>query len=408
MHSNTDTCRYLYCDDVSLEADIVLPTIDAAQKYIMPHLEQVCVEYLVTNVDASNACLLLNRSRILKAPELTQRCLDVIDFKTEESLQSDSFTAIDYQTLKQILDRDTLCAEETVVFAAASRWAEAECSRQGRYVDPQQRREVLGDALYLLRVPTMTEKEFAEIAVESGLLSKEEIIDIFLFFDAENKPALQFPTIHRRGTYLTCSRFNRQNTHWGFDIAKRNSIRFSVDKAIFVTGFGQYGANVAAEYNVDMALTLKKGKENVVLSQKKYKMSVDGSSNTTRVLFDWPVRIEAGTLYTASFDVDYNGEGHHGESGMSHVRCHDINFNFMHNSADNNFTIVASGQIPEIIFYRWPQASHVLTINLSHLMSLATSWHIYNIAILIAHEDLRIFIVLQTFIGWITVFWVLK
>ena len=347
-----DTCRYLYCDDVSLEADTVLPTIDAAKKYIMPHLEQVCVEYLVTNVDASNACLLLNRSRILEAPELMQRCLDVIDFKTEESLQSDSFTDIDYQTLEQILCRNTLCAKETVVFAAALRWAEAECNRQGRDIDPQQRREVIGGALYLLRVPTMTEKEFAEIAVESGLLSKEEIIDIFLFFDAENKPALQFPTIPRRGTYLTCSRFNRQNTHWSFDIAKSNSIRFSVDKAIVVIGFGQYGANVAAEYNVDMALKLKKE----VLHQKKYKMSVDGSSNTTRVLFDEPVPIEAGTLYTASFDVDYNGEGYHGESGMSHVRCHDINFSFVHNSADNNFTVVARGQIPEIIFYRWPQA----------------------------------------------------
>ena len=31
-------CRYLYCDEISLEADTVLPTLYAAKKYMMPHL----------------------------------------------------------------------------------------------------------------------------------------------------------------------------------------------------------------------------------------------------------------------------------------------------------------------------------------------------------------------------------
>ena len=31
-------CRYLYCDEISLEADTTLPTLYAAKKYMMPHL----------------------------------------------------------------------------------------------------------------------------------------------------------------------------------------------------------------------------------------------------------------------------------------------------------------------------------------------------------------------------------
>ena len=348
--------RYLYCDDVSLEADTVLPTLYAAKKYIMPHLERVCVEYMETNVDASNACLLLNHSRIFEESELTQRCLDVIDRRTEEALKSDSFTDIDYQTLEQILGRDTLCAEETSIFAAASRWTEAECTRQGRDVDPKQCREVLGDALYLLRLPTMSQNEFAESALQSGLLSKQEIIDVFLFFSVEEKPKLQFPTIRRKGPAMCCCRFNSISTSgWNFDIGESNSIKFSVDKAIYVTGFGQYGPHGAAKYNVDIALKEDNG---TVLRQKKCKMSFDGSRKTTHVFFDNRVRIEANTFYTASFDVAYNGVGYYGVSGMSYVRCDDINFSFVNISVINNHTTVLQGQIPEIIFFRW--TSHVL------------------------------------------------
>ena len=346
----------------------------------MPHLEQVCVEYLETNVDASNACLLLNHSRIFEESELMQRCLDVIDCQTEEALKSDSFTDIDYQTLEQILGRDALCAKETLIFVAASRWAEAECTRQGRDVDPKQCREVLGDALYLLRLPTMSQNEFAEIAVKSGLLSKEEIIDVFLFFSVEHRPGLQFPTIHRKGhKVMTCSRFQSSNVGtWAFEVGNRNSIKFSVDTPISVAGYGQYGAVEAAEFYVDIALREYNG---TVLRQKRHKMLVDGTHNTNHLLFDSPVQIKANTLYKASCDVDYDGNGYCGVSGLSHVRCDDINFSFVRNNVTGNCTIVERGQIPEIIFYRWPQASHVLTINLSHLMSFRTRWHIYERAI---------------------------
>ena len=90
--------RYLYCEEISLEADTVLSTLYAAKKYIIPHLECACVEYLKKNVDASNACLLLSHSRLFEGPELLDRCWNLIDSKTEEALESDSFTNVDYQT----------------------------------------------------------------------------------------------------------------------------------------------------------------------------------------------------------------------------------------------------------------------------------------------------------------------
>jgi BTB/POZ domain-containing protein 3/6 len=71
--------RYLYCDEIQLEADTVLATLYVAKKYIVPHLARACVNYLETSLTAKNACLLLSQSRLFEEPELMQRCWEVID-----------------------------------------------------------------------------------------------------------------------------------------------------------------------------------------------------------------------------------------------------------------------------------------------------------------------------------------
>lgn len=76
---NATTNRYLYCDEIHLEADNVLATLYAAKKYIVPHLARACVNYLETSLTAKNACLLLSQSRLFEEPELMQRCWEVID-----------------------------------------------------------------------------------------------------------------------------------------------------------------------------------------------------------------------------------------------------------------------------------------------------------------------------------------
>ena len=362
-------CRYLYCDEISLEADTVLPTLYAAKKYIMPHLTQACVDYLQTDLDASNACLLLSHSRLFDETELTQHCFDVIDSQTKEALQADSFTDIDYQTLELILRRDTLCVEETVVFAAARRWAEVECSRQGHPVTPEQCREVLGDALYLVRFPTMTPGEFADCAEQSDFLSKQEIVDIFFFFSAKNKPQLRFPTEPRkfqlrRFTPCTCSRFQATNSSGRFFLnGQRNCIRFSVDKAVFVSGFGLYGScEVGVEYCIVIALE----HDEVSLRRKRHKMTCDGSKKTIRVSFDAPFRIEANTYYTASLVVEsagrQPGQEHYGRSGVPHVKCENVIFTFKDSSVGENQSSVVQGQIPEILFHCWRKLAALIIL----------------------------------------------
>ncbi|MGH0139116.1 UNVERIFIED_CONTAM: hypothetical protein FKN15_030459, partial [Acipenser sinensis] len=67
-----------------------------------------------------------------------------------------------------------------VVFEAALSWAEVECQRQEMTVTIDNKRKVLGKAVYLIRIPTMALDDFANGAAQSGVLTLNETNDIFL------------------------------------------------------------------------------------------------------------------------------------------------------------------------------------------------------------------------------------
>lgn len=75
----------------------------------------------------------------------------MIDAQAEAALTSDSFTDVDFTTLRAILERESLNCKETVVFRSAMRWAVEECKRRGKNAPPtvtaEAMRDILGDAI---------------------------------------------------------------------------------------------------------------------------------------------------------------------------------------------------------------------------------------------------------------------
>jgi BTB/POZ domain-containing protein 3/6 len=134
-------------------------------------------------------------------------CWEVVDAQAEMSLQSDGFADIDYATLQSVLSRNTLNCREVVIFDAALSWATSACLRQKERPTPEKLREALGDALFLIRIPAMTLEEFANGAAQSGILTLQEINDIFLHFTAVNKPVVRFDSEPRAGLQSQVSDF---------------------------------------------------------------------------------------------------------------------------------------------------------------------------------------------------------
>lgn len=120
-------------------------------------------------------------------------------FQAEMAVKSEGFVDIDMATLESVLGRETLNCKEMNLLEAALNWATAECCRREIEPTPQNKRDVLGNALYLLRIPTMSLEEFANGAAQIGILTQQETIDIFFHFTANNKPNLQYPIKSRAG-----------------------------------------------------------------------------------------------------------------------------------------------------------------------------------------------------------------
>ncbi|XP_011177616.1 BTB/POZ domain-containing protein 6-B isoform X2 [Zeugodacus cucurbitae] len=343
--------RYLYCDEIQLEPDNILATLYAAKKYIVPHLARACVNYLEVKLTAKNACLLLSQSRLFEEPELMQRCWEVIDAQAEMAIKSEDFVDIDLKTFESILSRETLNCKEIHLFEAALNWALNACQQKGVDVTPQNKRSMLGQALHLIRIPTMTLEEFANGVAQTGILTSQETIDIFLHFTAQSKPHLSFPTRARAGLKTqVCHRFQScayRSNQWRYR-GRCDSIQFSVDRRIFIVGFGLYGSSTgAANYNVKIELK-RLGR---TLAENDTKFFSDGSSNTFHVFFENPIQIEPECYYTASVILDGNELSFFGQEGMSEVCMGNVTFQFQCSSESTNGTGVQGGQIPELIFY---------------------------------------------------------
>lgn len=279
------------------------------------------------------------------------RCWQVLDAQAEEALASDGFTEIDYSTLETVLNRETLNVREVTVFKAMCRWAEAECLRKDLKPTPQNKRLVLGNLFYKIRVPAMTLEEFANGPAQSGILSQEETVDIFLHYTARRKPTLQFIKKSRTGLKpLKCHRFQSsayRSNQWRYR-GRCDSIQFAVDRRIFVAGFGLYGSsNGASEYQVRIELK----KNGIILGHIFSRFFSDGSSNTFPVMFQNPIQVDPDMYYTASVVLDGPELSYFGQEGMAEIQTGLVTFQFQCSSDSTNGTGVQGGQIPEIIFY---------------------------------------------------------
>ncbi|XP_055722580.1 BTB/POZ domain-containing protein 2 isoform X2 [Salvelinus fontinalis] len=349
--------KFLYSDEVQIGPETVMTTLYTAKKYAVPALEAHCVEFLKKNLRADNAFMLLTQARLFDEPQLASLCLENIDKSTGDALAAEGFTDIDLDTLVAVLERDTLGVREMCLFVAAVRWAEAEAHRQQLQSTPENKRRVLGKALTLIRFPLMTIEEFAAGPAQSSILTDREVVSLFLHFTVNPKPRVEFidrPRCCLRGKECSITRFGQVESRWGYS-GTSDRIRFSVNRRIFVVGFGLYGSiHGPTDYQVNIQIIHTDS--NTVLGQNDTGFSCDGSSNTFRVMFKEPVEILPNVNYTACATLK-GPDSHYGTKGMRKVTHESSStgtktcFTFCYAAGNNNGTSVEDGQIPEVIFY---------------------------------------------------------
>ena len=195
----------MYTDSVNLTYINAFDILYAAKKYMLPVLEGKCSRYLRQSVNPSNACFILERAMFFSDSTMQLRSKNTIMKKTRDALKSDCFREISHSTLCAILEFDSFSVEEIDIFNACLDWAKTECDRQDlhMYTSTENMRNVLGGALYLIRIPTIPSDDFENIVVKSGVLRQEEVDSIYEYHtsnenDDDVKEVAKFSTVKRR------------------------------------------------------------------------------------------------------------------------------------------------------------------------------------------------------------------
>ncbi|KAH9370456.1 hypothetical protein HPB48_000298 [Haemaphysalis longicornis] len=320
--------RFLYSDQVQIGAETVMTTLYTAKKRAFS-----------------------------TSPSWPPSALDTIDKSTAEALAAEGFVDIDRDTLCAVLERDTLRIREVKLFAAALRWAEAECARTGRPANAENKRAALGRALFLVRFPLMSIEEFATGPAQSGLLTDRELVSLFLHLTVNPKPPVAFPESPRcciLGKEQVVARFQQTESRWGYS-GTSDRIRFAVDRKIFVLGYGLYGS-IHGPSDYDVNIQLVQTGTGQVLGSHDTSFNSDGSPARFRVLFKSPVEVAPNVNYTACATLKQGPDSHYGTKGLRKIaldcpRGSKVTFQFTYAAGNNNGTSVEDGQIPEIIFF---------------------------------------------------------
>ncbi|XP_055335765.1 BTB/POZ domain-containing protein 2-like isoform X3 [Paramacrobiotus metropolitanus] len=225
--------RYIYYDQIGpFNKLTAFSALYAAKKYGIPILKNACDQYLRQNIAADNCLAWFVQARLYDETNLEKFCLEKIDVWGASVLHSADFLEIDREVLSVILRRDTLKVKEVDVYNAVMKWVKHQCEQQKIDFTGANQRSVLGDALFLIRFPTMTSEEVATGPAKSGALLAEEISQLFQFWFA--KIALPEKFIHRmrhgNETEVAISRFDSTNSmeNWTYMAGFPDVIRFSV------------------------------------------------------------------------------------------------------------------------------------------------------------------------------------
>ena len=155
--------------------------LHASKKYQLKALENLCVKFLNKELNAANACSILEHSRFFNEKELENRCMEVIEAQTKEAFSSDGFSEMSRDTLMSVLKSDYLRLPEYDLFRYVFFWGKK------RVTDTSAIREALGDVLFQIRFPIMSPEVFSDNVCPTKILTSDEQLQIYRYLTSKKK-----------------------------------------------------------------------------------------------------------------------------------------------------------------------------------------------------------------------------
>lgn len=91
-----------------MTADLVLPTLYAAKKYMVPKLADMCVQFLEDSLSPDNVGVIYEQSLFYDEKDLVKKCSCFIETRTEDIFKSSGILEVSRSTLSKILEFEIL------------------------------------------------------------------------------------------------------------------------------------------------------------------------------------------------------------------------------------------------------------------------------------------------------------
>ncbi|XP_046368506.2 BTB/POZ domain-containing protein 6-like isoform X1 [Haliotis rufescens] len=286
--------RFLYTGKVALTPNTVLGLMYAARKYNITRLDKQCERFCLKSLSPSNACLYLQQAELFDKEDLKERALEFIKSRAEVSVASEGFCELSKDCLKLILKADDMIVDEICIFRSVMSWAEAECKRQGREVTPDEKREVLGDCLFLIRFPFISMMEFSTTVCNEGILSDAHVIMFLRKYSISHLDIRPFCDISRKSPVYNLSRLPPDQEYHetrNCGIYRRDALYISCDASVHLTGLSMYPGKLADKVSVDIVVA---DSDDTTLLQYHQDVDVTEGQLSDVVTFPSPLTVSKG------------------------------------------------------------------------------------------------------------------
>ena len=193
--------RFIYMDECPTKPELALKVMRLTKTYRIPSFIITCVEHLGRIISPVHAFEFIEQSLERDGEVMADKCWESVDAFTDEALDSDAFLNIKHKTLNDLLDRDTLTSNETTIFKAVLKWADHQCLIRRLKTTRENRRIVLGDAIYRIRFPSMSHEEFSQYVIPVGLLTDDEVVSVLKKLSGWDVPNLKWAQSQRRPNF---------------------------------------------------------------------------------------------------------------------------------------------------------------------------------------------------------------
>ena len=317
--------------------------------YMLPTLAEKCSAFLKENLNALNVFHILPDAQKYEEKDLMNHCWKMIATQTEEAVKSEGFVTIERSVLEELVEKNSLKIKEVELFKAVDCWAENECKKQGLVADGSVKRRVLGERVVQgIRFPVMEETEFADIVLDSEILTLKEKNRLVKYFNSVLHDSVGFLETERTEGKQVISRFRSLARGWHYGVTP-NCLCFDVDENIHLHAIHFFGSD-NSQYSVriwvlDHSSGFSVRRQEGDFLSKQIQCEI-GDHEGFDIVFEPPIAIKANKRYRISADIT-GPPSWYGTNGCSSVEKSGVTFHFFPVSHPTSYE---KGQFPKFVF----------------------------------------------------------